>query len=79
MRFGSRTEQFPQLVVKNPDLWWPYTMGTPAMYDLQLEFVRNNTLSDQAHIRFGIRQITQHRDNDEHFPEIGKGGNFTCR
>jgi exo-1,4-beta-D-glucosaminidase len=69
-------EKFPELVVKNPDLWWPYTMGNPALYNLQLEFVQNQTLSDSAHIRFGIRQITQHRDNDEQFPELGKGGNF---
>ena len=69
-------EKFPELVVKNPDLWWPYTMGEPALYDLQLEFVQNSTLSDSEHIRFGIRQITQHRDNDEQFPELGKGGNF---
>jgi exo-1,4-beta-D-glucosaminidase len=69
-------EQFSELVVKNPDLWWPYTMGTPALYDLQLEFVRNKTLSDRAQMRFGIRSITQHRDNDEQFPDLGKGGNF---
>jgi exo-1,4-beta-D-glucosaminidase len=69
-------EIFPELVVKNPDLWWPYTMGTPALYDLQLEFVQNNNISDTARMRFGIRSITQHRDNDEHFPDIGKGGNF---
>jgi exo-1,4-beta-D-glucosaminidase len=69
-------EQSSELVVKNPDLWWPYTMGTPALYDLQLEFVRNETLSDSSHIRFGIRKITQLRDNDEQFPDIGKGGNF---
>jgi len=69
-------DKFPELVVTNPDLWWPYTMGRPALYDLQLEFVRDETLSDRAHIRFGIRSITQHRDNDEQFPDIGKGGNF---
>jgi exo-1,4-beta-D-glucosaminidase len=69
-------EKSPALVVTKPDLWWPYTMGKPALYDLQLSFVRNGTLSDSAHIRFGIRSVTQHRDNDEHFPEIGKGGNF---
>jgi len=69
-------EQFPELVVTHPDLWWPYTMGTPALYDLQLEFVRNETLSDSSHLRFGIRSITQLRDNDEQFPDIGKGGNF---
>jgi exo-1,4-beta-D-glucosaminidase len=69
-------ERFPELVVKNPDLWWPYTMGKPALYGLQLNFVRNETLSDRSHIRFGIRKITQLRDNDESFPDIGKGGNF---
>ena len=73
---GFTPEKFPELVVTHPDLWWPYTMGTSALYDLQLEFVRNETLSDHAHIRFGIRSITQLRDNDEHFPDIGKGGNF---
>jgi exo-1,4-beta-D-glucosaminidase len=69
-------EKFPKLVVTNPDLWWPYTMGKPALYDLQLEFVRNETLSDSSHLRFGIRKITQLRDSDESFPDIGRGGNF---
>ncbi len=68
-------EKYPELVVKNPDLWWPYTMGTPALYDLQLEFVQNKTQSDSARIRFGIRSITQHRDSNEKFPQM-KGGNF---
>jgi exo-1,4-beta-D-glucosaminidase len=69
-------DQFRELVVTHPDLWWPYTMGNPALYDLELEFVQNKQVSDSAHIRFGIRSITQHRDNDEQFPDIGKGGNF---
>ncbi|MGC1618841.1 MAG: hypothetical protein WA765_10170, partial [Candidatus Acidiferrum sp.] len=68
--------QYPQLAISNPDLWWPYTMGKPNLYDLRLEFLENNRLSDAAHIRFGIRSITQYRDHDEQFPEIGKGGNF---
>lgn len=68
--------QYPQLAISNPDLWWPYTMGNPSLYDLRLEFLENNRLSDAAHIRFGIRSITQYRDHDEQFSEIGKGGNF---
>lgn len=69
-------EKYPNLVVKNPDLWWPYTMGDPALYDLHLQFLVGQKLSDRAHIRFGIRSITQHRDQDEQFPDNGKGGNF---
>jgi len=68
--------QYPQLAVTNPDLWWPYTMGSPSLYDLHLEFLENNQLSDVAHIRFGIRSITKYRDHDEQFPAVGKGGNF---
>jgi exo-1,4-beta-D-glucosaminidase len=68
--------QYPQLAVTNPDLWWPYTMGNPSLYDLHLEFLENNQLSDVAHIRFGIRSITKYRDHDEQFPAVGKGGNF---
>jgi len=69
-------EKYPDLIVSHPDLWWPYTMGKSALYDLQLEFVQDEIISDNSHIRFGIRSITQHRDNDEQFPDMGKGGNF---
>ena len=69
-------EQFPQLALRNPDLWWPYTMGAPNLYDLRLEFTENAIVSDAAHLRFGIRQIAQFRDADEEFASVGKGGNF---
>jgi exo-1,4-beta-D-glucosaminidase len=69
-------QEYPQLVVKNPDLWWPYTMGKPNLYDLRLEFLENQQTSDADHIRFGIRTITQHRDQDRQFPDVGNGGNF---
>jgi len=31
---------FPELTVSKPDLWWPYTMGEPALYDLRLDFIQ---------------------------------------
>ncbi len=69
-------EKYAGLTMTHPDLWWPYTMGTPALYNLKLEFVQDKIISDSTHLRFGIRSITQHRDNDEQFPYMGKGGNF---
>jgi exo-1,4-beta-D-glucosaminidase len=67
---------FPQLNVNNPDLWWPYQWGKPNLYRLKLQFRIQNRISDSSTIDFGIRKITQHRDSDESFPEIGRGGNF---
>jgi exo-1,4-beta-D-glucosaminidase len=65
-------DKFAQLTVKNPDLWWPYTMGEPNLYDLRLEFRINNQVSDTTQTRFGIRTIEQNRD--EGFS--GNGGDF---
>ena len=51
-------------------------MGHPCLYKLDLEFLADRQVSDATHIRFGIRTITQHRDQDEQFPGVGKGGSF---
>jgi len=68
--------RFGALSVANPDLWWPYTLGQPNLYDLQLEFRQFDRPTDTSHLRFGIRTVSQHRDNDHQFPELGKGGSF---
>jgi len=68
--------EFSQLVVRDPDLWWPYTLGNPALYNIQLKFIVLGHESDSLSARFGIRQVTQHRDQDEQFASVGKGGNF---
>jgi exo-1,4-beta-D-glucosaminidase len=69
-------ETFHQLIVNNPDLWWPYQWGPANLYHVKLEFKIGGATSDSADIKFGIRKITQHRDSDTQFPELGGGGNF---
>jgi exo-1,4-beta-D-glucosaminidase len=70
--------EYSQLTVADPDLWWPYLWGEPNLYHLKVEFKVNNKteVSDSQAIDFGIRKITQKRDSDSSFPEIGGGGNF---
>ena len=65
--------QFAQLVVHNPDLWWPYTMGSSSLYDLHVEFKNDSEVSDAESIQFGIRKVTQHRDNDLRFSKTNEG------
>lgn len=74
--FSFTPEQFSQLRISNPDLWWPYLWGPANLYDLKLQFRIGDRTSDSAQIRFGIRKITQHRDSDNRFPQLGGGGNF---
>jgi exo-1,4-beta-D-glucosaminidase len=51
-------EQFSQLVVSNPRLWWPIQMGNPDLYLLKMEFEVNGVVSDRSATHFGIREIT---------------------
>ena len=69
-------DTFAQLNLSHPDLWWPYTMGSPDLYDLRLEFVQDRAVTDASTLKFGIRTITQARDSDDSFADLGTGGNF---
>lgn len=51
-------ENFPQLRVANPRLWWPVHLGEQTLYPLDLEVLVDGNVSDKVHIRFGIRQVT---------------------
>jgi exo-1,4-beta-D-glucosaminidase len=51
-------EQFPQLNLKQPRLWWPAQLGPQNLYDLKMEFEVGGGISDVQTVRFGVRQIT---------------------
>jgi exo-1,4-beta-D-glucosaminidase len=51
-------DKFAQLKLKNPQVWWPYQMGTPHLEKLSLKFTENGKTSDEASVQFGIREIT---------------------
>ncbi|KQN39294.1 glycosyl hydrolase [Sphingomonas sp. Leaf407] len=48
----------PALRVANPRLWWPNGYGDPTLHDLHLGITGPNGLSDEARVRFGMRQVT---------------------
>jgi exo-1,4-beta-D-glucosaminidase len=51
-------EDFPQLLVKKPRLWWPHTVGPQNLYDLNLSFEIDGKVTDMRKTRFGIREIS---------------------
>ena len=60
--------QFPQLKFQHPRLWMPYTLGTPNLYTAVLHFQANGaaTVSDRAHVTFGIREFTSELTDKGH-------------
>lgn len=69
-------DAFASLTLAHPDLWWPYTLGAPDLYQLRLEFRQYDRVVDSATQRFGIRTVTAHRDGNPPLPGQGTGGNF---
>jgi exo-1,4-beta-D-glucosaminidase len=58
-------EEFPQLVIKNPRLWWPLFKGNPELYELKLTVTVDGKVSDETKTRFGIREIV----SDQNTPD----------
>lgn len=58
-------DDFPQLNIDNPRLWWPLFKGKPELYELKMTVSVNGVISDSLKTRFGIREIT----SDQNTPD----------
>ncbi len=61
-----RPDEFPELRVKRPRIWWPAEMGTPALQGLAVRFSTGGERSDEARVRFGIREVTSELTKEGH-------------
>lgn len=66
-------EEFGQLSIRNPKLWWPNGYGEPTLHDLALSVRLGKVVSDTRTIRFGIREVTYELslvDQDERLQRV---------
>ncbi len=54
---------FPQLTIRNPDLWWPHEMGAQNLHRLRMEFRAGGAASDAEEVQFGIREFSSGLDD----------------
>jgi exo-1,4-beta-D-glucosaminidase len=72
-------EQYPQLNLVHPRVWWPVHLGAQNLYDLRMEFKVDGRVSDSQHTRVGIREITSELDNQNHLVFKVNGHNVLIR
>ncbi|MFV0587302.1 glycosyl hydrolase 2 galactose-binding domain-containing protein [Bacteroides reticulotermitis] len=68
-------EDFPQLILNNPCLWWPVNKGPQNLYEVKLTAYINGVACDAVQTKFGIREITSDQktpDNSRVFYVNGK-------
>lgn len=51
-------DQFPQLKIQHPPIWWPVEMGAHPLETLTVRFAADGKTSDVASARVGIRTMT---------------------
>ena len=53
-----KPEDFAQLKVQHPRLWWPNGYGDPALHTLKVSFTAGGMPSAQQQIEFGMREVS---------------------
>ena len=56
------SDQYPQLRVQKPKLWWPYPLGPQNLYTVEMRFVAGQSTSDVATAKFGMREISDQKN-----------------
>ncbi len=57
MEFSLTPDEFKELVIQHPKLWWPNGLGEPNMHQLKLQVLDGNILLDEQVVNFGIREV----------------------
>jgi len=72
-------EEFPQLKIDHPELWWPVGLGAQKLHLLSMRFESAGAVSDSQTANFGIREITGELYGDKPRPgEVyNNNGDFT--
>jgi exo-1,4-beta-D-glucosaminidase len=52
------TDEYPELRISNPALWWPIREGPQDRYLLEVRALVDGLVSDERSIRFGVRTVT---------------------
>lgn len=56
----------PALHLEKPRVWWCNGMGSPELYDMELQFLTREGCSDSQTFTFGIRKVEQRLDAAGH-------------
>jgi exo-1,4-beta-D-glucosaminidase len=59
-------ESHPQLVLKDPKLWWPAPLGPQHLHRLHVSIETGGIVSDEQTATFGIREVTSELDDRDH-------------
>lgn len=51
------SNQFKQLIIQHPHIWWPHGYGNADLYKIRLQYFSGEEISDDTSFVFGIRTV----------------------
>ena len=66
----SYGENRVQVLIENPELWWPNGLGGHTLYTVQLRIKKADYLYDEKTLRIGLRTLTVSREKDTYGEEF---------
>ena len=67
--------QASNLHIDNPRVWWSYDLGTPELYDINVNVQAEGQVSDTKSVTFGVREITSQLNEHGYIvPGLGDAG-----
>jgi beta-mannosidase len=46
-----------KVTIDNPPLWWPWSLGTPSLVDLDIDIIDDGQVTDHRTVRTGLRTV----------------------
>ena len=62
---GTNRLEVP-VVIEDPIFWWPHNLGVPHLYEVDVQLISQNTLTDKITLKHGIRTVSLVTEKDEY-------------
>ncbi len=60
------SDEYDELILKNPELWWPHTMGDPYLHHMEISFMSNDKELCSKGLEYGIRELGEYYTEEGH-------------
>lgn len=62
-----QTNQFEiPITIEDPVFWWPHNLGTPHLYEVEVQLVQNGIVRDEVVVNHGVRNVSLIAEEDKH-------------